>query len=175
MRGEYALNFATVRLDHDWVTQVVKLIECMVARAVRKDANCQKIVIRACLKFLYVCFDPSSAANVFTKFYDGRDEYLSQCFANFITLATVTKESNLLTDDVKELYFSIIASQIHPCEVSLLFYYFHVGKGYSAKSLFSDLGLPRKIDQNLLADKDHLFLFNSDEEVKDILTKNIRG
>ena len=122
-------------------------------------------------------FNPhrSAVMNVFTKFYNSRDEHLSQCFANFITLATVTKESNLLTDDVKEQYFSIIASQIHPCEIALLFYYFQVGKGNNVKSLFNDLGLPRKIDQNLLADKDHLFLFDSDEAVKDILTKNIRS
>jgi len=141
------------------------------------EVNGTKIVGHESLRHLNSEFRQLFAEKqkVFTKFYNSRDEHLSQCFANFITLATVTKESNLLTDDVKEQYFSIIASQIHPCEIALLFYYFQVGKGNNVKSLFNDLGLPRKIDQNLLADKDHLFLFDSDEAVKDILTKNIRS
>lgn len=110
----------------------------------------------------------SIVMSVFTEFYKGYDEHLSQCFKNFITLAKMAKESKLISDSDREFYFSIIATQIHPCEMILLFYYFNVGDGYRDKALFTDLKLTRKMDPNLLADRNHFNIFDPPETIKDI-------
>ena len=114
----------------------------------------------------------STVMNVFTPFYNKNEEHFGQCFKNFVTLARLTKESNLISDEEKELYFEIIVTQIHACETILLFYYFNVGQGYHFKTLFNELKLNRVMIPSLLAHESHGFLFDPRESIEAILKKN---
>jgi hypothetical protein len=111
----------------------------------------------------------STVMNVFTPFYNKNEEHFGQCFKNFVTLARFTKESDLISDKEKALYYEIIVTQIHACETILLFYYFQVGQGYYFKDLFVELKLSRTMIPDLLAHESHAYLFDPIETIEALL------
>lgn len=107
----------------------------------------------------------STVFDTFGSTYQRYEEHISHYLKNFSTMVRLIKNSDLISDNDRELYFTIVRSQINSYEIVFLFYYFNAGLGMHEKELFDDLKLGQIINSDLLPDIRHSFLFDPPEVV----------
>jgi len=97
---------------------------------------------------------------VFSEVYQRYEEYINHYIKNLVTIIRLVKTSDLIAVTERDLYYSILRSQINSYEIVLLFYHFNSGFGMHEKEFFDDLGLGAAMNGELLVDVRHSYLFD---------------
>lgn len=102
----------------------------------------------------------SMVTNAFSSTYQRYEPHISHLIKNFVALIRLIKSSELIVDSERELYYSILRSQITSYEISFLFYHFNAGFGMEEKVFFDDSKLGGAMNPEILADLRHSYLFD---------------
>jgi len=97
----------------------------------------------------------------FSGVYQRYEEHINHYIKNLVTIVRLVKTTDLIASSERDLYYSIIRSQISSYEIILLFYHFNGGFGLEEKEFFNDLGLGASMNADLLVDIRHSYLFES--------------
>lgn len=96
----------------------------------------------------------------FSGVYQRYEEHINHYIKNLISIVRLVKTSNLIASSERNLYYSIVRSQINSYEIIFLFYHFNAGFGMEEKEFFDDLELGAAMNAVLLADMRHSYLFD---------------
>jgi len=102
----------------------------------------------------------------FSEVYQRYEEHINHYIKNLVTIIRLVKTSDLIVVTERDLYYSIIRSQINSYEIILLFYHFNAGFGMHEKEFFNDLGLGAAMNPELLVDVRHTYLFDTPSVVE---------
>lgn len=109
-------------------------------------------------------------AKCFNEKYAAFEEHLGHYQNNFSTLVKIVKVSTLIDDSNRELYYTILKSQLNSYEILFLFYLYHCGRQINNKEYFNLLTLGSSMNSGLLLDISHTFLYDPPHVVNAALT-----